>query len=90
MGALLIAKTEVELSNTACWVEILPMARTEAEISNTELYLEKEPTQILSIPISHLGQTNTELSKKMDPWSSKLDLFIEVPQPSLSIPNITP
>ena len=31
-----MAMTEVELSNTACWVEILPMARTEAEISNTE------------------------------------------------------
>ena len=74
-----MAMTEVELSNTACWVEILPVARTEAERCNTESYIEKEPTQIISIPISHLAQTKTELSQKMDPLSSKLDLFIEVP-----------
>ena len=43
------------------------MARTEAEISNTEWYVEKEPTQILSIPISHLGQNKTELSEKNGP-----------------------
>ena len=43
------------------------MARTEADISNTEWYIEKEPTQILTIPISHLAQTKTELSKKNGP-----------------------
>ena len=85
-----MAMTEVELSNTACWVEILPVARTEAERCNTESYIDKEPTQIISIPISHLAQTKTKISQKMDPLSSKLDLFKEVPQPSLIMPNIAP